>query len=217
MSTSYVVRPVSDATPNDGTGPGAELHYSFVDDDPNDGATTAINFNSAGAVEAFGNDSASVLPGAEIVGGLTVRWAAIGGVGVSSARAGLRIGGASHYADTRTLGPAYAVYEETFDTHPVDGLPWTAARIAAADLIFQIVAMEAGLPRPHLSSLVALVTGRGLRVSGDPAGLAPRAATLADLNDLSAAPASLAPRAVPASLAPSATAVVLNPPKGAGS
>ena len=153
---TLVELPNSDAGPNQGSPNPGGPHYAVVDDDPNDGDTSSIQFALGGLEERF--TIADQLVDSDTVTSVKVRWVARDGSGTREAEAGVVVGSQPYYGPSKWLPTSYTVFEDSFATNPATGQPWTVQDVRSLKLIYHQITGDLILPRARLTELVLVVT-----------------------------------------------------------
>ncbi len=145
---------------------GAATAHEALDDILSDGDTTRVQASAVGQeVEVDYSDAdVDAIPDAAPIAAVLINWdfTAGGGTGNYTFRPGLVIGGTKYPGTDRTIvGPDpsnYSGFVEVFTTDPSDGKPWTRAKVKAAHLFVEAIAVPTGSPRAGTSILQAIVS-----------------------------------------------------------
>lgn len=158
---TYICIPSADLGPNDYVPSPLGSHYINVDDEPNDGDTTILS--TVVGREVFSVDY-SAIPDSDIVTQVLLRSVQKQSTaGNNTYHAGFIIGGADTFGPDHALGTGSAFVQNDDDFSAFFA---SKADLVAAQLVHEQKSQAIGLPRPHLTELVVLVSTQSTRLIG---------------------------------------------------
>ena len=154
----YICPPVSDVGPNDYSPTPSAPHYANVDEDPHDSDATILS--TIGGMEVWTIDP-SAIPAGSRVTSLKIRSVQKESTaGPNTYRVGLRVAGADYMQANHVMsaGSGFVTTNDVIGVDPTTGQEWSLPSLAGLLLIHEQISITQGLPRPHLTECIVIVT-----------------------------------------------------------